>query len=1350
MRLFCVASPGNEPYVDPVAPSQESPTPSEGRLLNEDRPERVAELFASALERPPQERATYLAAAGASAAVQAEVLSLLRAHETRGRLDRMADQLSGARAAHASRLTSTHRFEPGAVLNGVYRIDGVLGEGGMGVVYRAVDQLRDRVVALKTVRGDALTPEQVELFKAEFRTLTELKHPNVAAAYDFEPIRGTDAYLFTMEYIEGQTVFQATDAAAWSDVLDLLVPVCRALAYVHSRQFIHFDLKPENVLVDGRNVVKVLDFGVAGVRHAGTPMWRGTPHYMAPELMSPDAPIDHRADLYSLGIMAYELLCRRLPFNGPTPFALAAHHHGTPLVFDAEAQARVPEWLRKVVERLCAKLPADRYRSANAIIEDLNRRGERAYELDTKQTRESYVLSSRFVGRDAQCRQILGFTDRRVTGDAPEQPALFVAGVSGVGKSRLMREVRLQAQLSQIVFLESACYEGSFVEYGPLLTVIEHLVRIAETAGATALLKRYGPELMKLSPRAVAGRGIEPSPPLENAELERLRLMDQVTEFFVRVAEIAPYVIYLDDLQWATAGTVDLLTYLIRRVALEERGGRRLQCGILGTYRDDEVHGRPVEKLLRGLEALYCSVHLAPLDRTQVGTVLSSMLGVEALPAPFVERVADETAGNAFFVEEVMRSLIENGSVYLENGEWAARERIGELQIPAGIEALFRRRTSFLDAGPRAILDLMAVHGQPITAGVLEAVGGVEPQTLHAYLAQLQRRQMVRPVPGDTVSYQLLHDRMREILYRDLEDEHRRTLHRGIGAALEALSDAESHVYDLAYHFWQAGDAERALTYSLRAGERAERSYANARAIELFERVLQLLPASGRPDAKDVAARVTETLGDLHSLQGDFEQALASYRTLLTNGTTERDRARLFRKLGQVHWQKGELAEAVEELWNAAVQLGDGRPASRLGGGLATLGAVLTHLGHRIFRTGRREHRPPEERARLLELTHVYSYLGEVLFFHNPAEMLLPTIRAANRGERAGGDSRELVVAYKPIMVVYGTLTLWGSARTYAQKLAGIAERLESDWHVGIGHAYWLILHYYAAEWARGIEAGHKAKDLLLRCGDMAELSFVYWLLSLCHYYRGNLSDALAIAKEGITTMERSDSAQPSKGILAVGARVQARLGDFQGAREALARSVTLCEQAQDRFFSTWVQMMQGDCHLFAGEVDQAVACLDAARQSREKHGLLPEFLVEIYPLLATALLEQLRRDDPGLDPAERRERLSRASKIARQGVRLSKRRHGYHAPALRAAGTAAFLSGQRDRAWTLFSRSIVHAEKVGASLQLGETHLELGRCLKEAGDQQQARRQFDTALDLFERAQAGTYVERANSLNGG
>lgn len=1244
---------------------------------------------------------------------------------------------------------------PGTILNGIYRIVDVLGRGGMGIVYRAVDQLHGgRVVALKTIKPDALTPQQIALFKTEFQTLTELHHPNVAAAHDFEAIRGRDGgagYLFTMEYVEGRSIYDATATASWPDIVESIVPVCRALAYIHSRQLIHFDLKPQNVLVDGRGSVKVLDFGVAGVRHGGSSTeWRGTLHYMAPELANPDAQVDHRADLYSLGIMFYQLLCRRLPFDGRSVRRLVEQHHLAPLTFAPEDKARLPAWLRQIVAKLCAKLPADRYRSANAVIEDINRAGDRVYELETRQTRESYILSSRFVGRDDERSNAFGFiADRVRRGPTGLEPALFVSGASGVGKSRLLREVRLQAQLSHIPFLEGACYEGSFAEYGPLLGVIEHLVRLADTLGHDALVERHGPELVKLHPAALAGRGITASAPLENGELERQRLLDQVTEFFVRVADFAPYVICIDDLQWAASGTVDVLGYLIRRIALAEQAGERIGLAVLTSFRDDEVEGRPLATMLSERTGQYASLPLRHLAGSHVGQLLGSMLGIEQLPDAFVVRVTEETAGNAFFVEEVMRTLIENGSVYLERGEWATRERIGDLPIPHSVEAVFRRRASFLDGGARVVLDLMSVHGQPIHTDLLQAASGFEPHTLHTHLGELHRRQMVQQVAGETPRYALLHDRMRETLYRDLGADERRACHIRIGEAIEGRSDAAGYAYELAHHFWHAGDSERGFTYCLRAGELAERGYANDRAIEFFERTLQLLPQVRRADAPALEARIWETLGDLFALQGKFAQAVTRYQTVLASASATRDRARLSRKLGQVYWQRGELGEAVTALWNAVEQVGEKRPKSKLATGAATLASVLTHVKHRAFGGGRHTHHDTEERSRLLELTTTYFSLGEVYFFHDPSEMLLPLVRAANRGESAGGDSKQLVVAYSGIMVVYGTLTMWGSATRYAQKLADMAERLGSDWHIGIGHTYWLILHYYRAKWADGIDAGYRARDLLLRCGDMAELSFVYWLLALCHYYRGNLHDALAIAQEGVATMARADSQQPSKGILAVAARIQARLGDVDAAKDLIGRSTALCQRSHDRFFSTWVEMMKGDCHLLAGELDEAIGCLERARASRETHGLLPEYLVEIYPLLAAAKLEQYRMDRERLDAAPQRRRLDEISGIARKGTQLCRRRHCYYAPALRVRAAAAALAGENRPAANLFARSLAHAEMVGATLQLGETHFEMGRCLIDAGQREQARPHLEAARALFETAGARTLLQRVAPLIG-
>ena len=149
-----------------------------------------------------------------------------------------------------------------------------------------------------------------------------------------------------MELVEGRDVLRATEEAPWQLILDLLVQVCRALSYVHSRKLIHYDIKPANVVVDDHDHVKVLDFGLASAKTIGSRgQWGGTPAYMAPELTDPEAFVDHRADLYSLGIMAYHLLCRRLPFEGRSHSELFRMHRFQALEFSDSDRQAIPSWL---------------------------------------------------------------------------------------------------------------------------------------------------------------------------------------------------------------------------------------------------------------------------------------------------------------------------------------------------------------------------------------------------------------------------------------------------------------------------------------------------------------------------------------------------------------------------------------------------------------------------------------------------------------------------------------------------------------------------------------------------------------------------------------------------------------------------------------------------------------------------------------------------------------------------------------------------------------------------------------------------------------------------------------------
>jgi predicted ATPase len=826
------------------------------------------------------------------------------------------------------------RLEAGIVLNGRYRVEEFVGRGGMGEVFRVSDALHpDRKVALKTVRAVSLTAARLDWFKAEFNTMTSLRHPNVAAAYDFEPVQGTSDFVFTMEYVEGQDAFQACEGAPWTTVVDYLIQVCRALSYLHTRKLIHFDVKPSNLMVDGQGRVKLLDFGLSSARHAaGQLRHRGTPQYMAPELARSDAPLDHRVDLYALGITAYVLLCRRPPFDATNMLEMLRLHAFQPLAFDATDSERIPHWLRAIVERLCAKEAAGRYRTANDVIADVNRQGNLSYELETRETRESYVLAGRFVGRDAQLSRLDEAVAER-TGGRGGRPLVLVHGQSGAGKSTLLREVRYHTQLSGVCYCEGACHEGSFADFAPVAAVVAYLVRLAEATGATGLLQDFGPDLAKIHPPLARERGILPSPTLPDPDGERRRLREQLTGFFVGLADVIPYVVAIEDLHWARSGLTEALAHLANAIAIRERTGRPVRLMLLGSFREDEVDGRPVARLLAdpALDSCGERIGLTPLDQPQVGLVLASMLGVDCLPEAFVARVWEETGGSPFFVEEVMRTLLEIGVVALEDGAWSARSSIGEIPIPSSVATVLRRRTALLDAAPRGLMELLAVAGRPISTDVLAAASGLAPDAFHAALSALTRNRMVATRQGPEPLHRVAHARMVETVRSDLNPQQLPALHRRLAVTIETVhaDRLEEHVYELADHFNAAlpslsDPAERTkvarLNLSAATAARAAAAFDAARAYSAA--ALDLLPEETWTTDYDLMAGTVKRLAEAECVTERFDDAERHYRLLAARAHTHLERVDLAVERCTNNTAMGRLSEGLDAAFEGLAELG--------------------------------------------------------------------------------------------------------------------------------------------------------------------------------------------------------------------------------------------------------------------------------------------------------------------------------------------------------------------------------------------------------------------------------------------
>ena len=337
------------------------------KSVERERMRRLGELLGAALEHDEAGREAFLdIACGSDAGLRRDIASLLAAHSRPGAVDRLAGDI----APLTARLRKPAPSLAGSRV-GHYEVGDQLGGGGMGVVYRARDSRDGRILALKVLSpslgGDETARER---FRLEARVLRVLQHPNICAV---DEVGETDEGLLyvVMPLYDGETLQRRVERGMvpTREALGIAVQVASALIEVHARDIIHRDIKPSNLMVTGDGTVKLLDFGIAklaGVALTGPARPPGTMAYMSPELIGEKA-VDHRTDIWSLGVVLYEMLAGRHPFPGRTRTAvLNAIQRAEPAPLSA-----VPPTLSRVVGKCLAPSPRARYPTAAAVGEAL-------------------------------------------------------------------------------------------------------------------------------------------------------------------------------------------------------------------------------------------------------------------------------------------------------------------------------------------------------------------------------------------------------------------------------------------------------------------------------------------------------------------------------------------------------------------------------------------------------------------------------------------------------------------------------------------------------------------------------------------------------------------------------------------------------------------------------------------------------------------------------------------------------------------------------------------------------------------------------------------------------------------
>ncbi len=767
-------------------------------------------------------------------------------------------------------------------------------------------------------------------------------------------------------------------------------------------------------------------------------------------------------------------------------------------------------------------------------------------------------LRSPLIGRGEQLDRLRARLDAAVQGSGG---IVALVGEAGLGKSRLIAELHVTIHTantyrspgmhphligeSAVLWLEGRCTSFTqSVSYSPITQILRSYFGLSGSLDSTEAMIRLLDALDAVFP----GQGDELLPYLGTllglqVGGERVRYLDAEAlqrQVFYSVRHLigglslqTPLVLVFDDLHWIDETSLSLLEYLLP--LLDDHPLMMVWAFRPGV----ESSGIQLlaERVAPSRPRRYEQINLRPLPDNLSEMLVRLLLARSNVPDSIQRAIVERAEGNPFYLEEVIRTLIESSLLIQDAGRWVVDERIPDLEgrirsaLPDTLIGVLTARIDRLPDLPKRVLGMASVVGRTFSRRlVLELVG--DSAALDSALAELERNGLIEA--GEATwgpTYTFRHVLTQEAAYNMLLQRRRAQLHGEIGNALERMHRDEIDEYAalLAYHYDRSLDDAKAIDYGLRAGHAALRVYANREAARFFERVVARLREAGQSDRQ--LADALEWLGDARSASGEINAAIGHWQECLVMHQRGGDRegvAILHRKLGNAWFARGERTRAIENYRQGIGVLNDRPPG-------ATLAGLYAELGRVYFRVG--------QDAQAIDWAGRALTLAESLGHFETASLALNTLGVARaRGgelERSVAEvERGLQIAldhdlpaaacraYTNLGMLYGAVDHNRAVQLCQQGLAlarKIGDLYYQSWlQSSLASTYCSLV----GNWERGVAAARASIDLDLQMGHRAHLAVPVVLLAQIYQCHGMLEESLRAYQEALALAEESGEPQ--------------------------------------------------------------------------------------------------------------------------------------------------------------------------------------------------------------------------------
>ncbi|MCP5494769.1 MAG: AAA family ATPase [Leptospiraceae bacterium] len=792
-----------------------------------------------------------------------------------------------------------------------YKITDTIHEGEKHIIYRG--EKDNKKVVIKQPCNEYPTLEELKRIQTEFELLQKFAvTPSITKAIALEKYNNT--LLLVFEDIAGDSLFHLIGEKEKFDIkefLNLAIETVKALGEIHRANVIHKDIKPQNIIYDKKtNKLEIIDFGSASLLSKETPSismanaLEGTLAYISPEQTGRmNRMVDYRTDFYSLGVAFYQMVTGKLPFESVDPMELIHSHIAVSPASPEELG--VPKPISNIILKLMSKNAEDRYQSAYGLLQDLEwclqhieNLNQLKFTPGQKDVSLSFRIPEKLYGREPELNKLFEVYEQACSG--PTQ-IILVNGLSGIGKTALVNEIHKPIVNSRGYFIS-----GKFdpmkrnMPYRAFIYAFQDLVKMILTESGEAISKwktslldalgSNGKVITEVIPELELIIGEQP-PVVELTPTEAQNRFNLVFQNFVKVfaTKEHPLVIFLDDLQWTDIPSINLLQTLYTATDISH------MLFIL-SYRVNEVDAvHPFMLMLQELkkqEYQIEEISLGALKKEDVNQLIADTLQYETSQTePLSEIVHSKTAGNPFFVNELLTNIYQKDMIYFRKGKWQwDLSKIGEANISGNVIDLLVEKVEKLSKTEQDTLKLISCIGSWFYVDVFYSMLGKEESETKELLTSLANSGFISI--GENKG-KFVHDRVKEALYGITSEEEKENYHYKIGKTYLELAkkrdSLDEHAFTIvnqlnnAVNMLSSEEREMLLDLDILGANKALASSAYEPALNLIQMAEKLLPENSWDLIYEKTFDVYTKLAKLNFMNGMTTNAENYFALILKN-----------------------------------------------------------------------------------------------------------------------------------------------------------------------------------------------------------------------------------------------------------------------------------------------------------------------------------------------------------------------------------------------------------------------------------------------------------------------------------